>query len=98
MRAGVPHACGTDAGTPFNPHGNAPVEVERMVEWGLTPLKALQAATSNGARLLRVADIGTVEEGKAADLCLYGGDVLDEISLLVKPSLVMKAGEILVGD
>ncbi len=97
VRAGVPHACGTDAGTPFNPHGNAPVEVQRMVDWGLTPLKALQAATSNAARLLRVPDIGTVVEGKAADLCLYPGDVLDEISLLVKPSLVMKAGEIVAG-
>ena len=34
--------CGTDAGTPFNPHGSAPLEIERMVEWGLTPLKAMQ--------------------------------------------------------
>ncbi|MDP9241907.1 MAG: amidohydrolase family protein, partial [Actinomycetota bacterium] len=45
-RAGVRHACGTDAGTPFNVHGNTPVEIVRMVEWGLTELKALQAATS----------------------------------------------------
>src|SRR5690242_17358248 len=46
-RNGVRHACGTDAGTPHNPHGSAPREIVRMVEWGLTPLKALQAATAN---------------------------------------------------
>src|SRR5204863_9324716 len=79
MRAGVRHACGTDAGTPFNSHGNAPLEVVRMVEWGLTPLKALQSATSNAAELLRVDEIGTIEEGKAADIVVWDGNPLDAI-------------------
>jgi imidazolonepropionase-like amidohydrolase len=96
-RAGVRHACGTDAGTPFNVHGNAPLEIVRMVEWGLTELKALQAATSNAAELLRVPEIGTVEEGKAADLVLYDGDPAEEIDLILKPALVMKAGEVVFG-
>jgi imidazolonepropionase-like amidohydrolase len=96
-RAGVRHACGTDAGTPFNVHGNTPIEIVRMVEWGLTELKALQAATSNAAELLRVPEIGTVEEGKAADLVLYDGDPAEEIDLILKPALVMKAGEVVFG-
>ncbi|MDP9242583.1 MAG: amidohydrolase family protein, partial [Actinomycetota bacterium] len=96
-RAGVRHACGTDAGTPFNVHGNTPIEIVWMVEWGLTELKALQAATSNAAELLRVPEIGTVEEGKAADLVLYDGDPAEEIDLILKPALVMKAGEVVFG-
>ena len=98
VRAGVRHACGTDAGTPFNPHGNAPLEAVRMTAWGLTPLKALQAATSNAADLLRMPEVGTVEEGKAADLVLYDGNPLEEIEVLLKPALVMKAGEVVVGQ
>ena len=95
VRLGVPHACGTDAGTPHNPHGGAPREVMRMVEWGLPALKALQSATSNAARLLRVPDVGTVEEGKAADLVLWERDPLDDVSALSSPRVVMKAGKVL---
>jgi len=97
IRAGVRHACGTDAGTPYNPHGGAPREMIRMIEWGLAPLKALQAATSNAAELLRVPSVGTVEEGKAADLVLWPGDPLDDPSLLLSPVAVLKGGEVVAG-
>lgn len=97
VRGGVRHACGTDAGTPFNPHGGAPREVGRMVEWGLSPLKALQAATSNAADLLRVADVGRVAAGHAADLAFWHGDPLDDVSILLTPRLVMKAGRVVSG-
>lgn len=97
MRAGVRHACGTDAGTPFNVHGSAPLEIQRMVEYGMTPLKALQSATANGAELLRVPEAGTVEEGKAADLVVYDGNPIEDVSVLLQPRLVMAAGEIAVG-
>ena len=96
-RAGVRHALGTDAGTPFNPHGSAPVEIVRMVEWGLTPLKAMQASTSNAARLLRLADVGTVIPGATADLALYDGDPLEDIERVLEPALVMKGGEVVAG-
>jgi imidazolonepropionase-like amidohydrolase len=96
-RAGVRHACGTDAGTPFNPHGTTPREIVRMVEWGLPPLRALEAATANAAELLRVPEIGTVEEGKVADLVLWPGDPIEEIDGVLKPSLVMKAGDVVLG-
>ncbi len=97
VRAGVRHACGTDAGTPFNPHGNAPLEIARMVEWGLTPLKAMQAATANAAELLRLEDIGTIDAGKTADLVLYASEVLEEIDAVLKPTMVMKAGDVVAG-
>lgn len=97
VRAGVRHAAGTDAGTPFNPHGGLPVEIVRMVEWGLTPLKAMRAATSNAAELLRAGQIGTIEPGKAADLVLYDADPLDQIEAVLKPGLVMRAGEVVAG-
>lgn len=93
-RIGVRFACGTDSGTPHNPHGSAPREVVHMVEWGLTPIKGLQAATSNAADLLRVPDVGRVEEGFAADLVLWESDPLDDITALLAPRMVMRAGEV----
>jgi imidazolonepropionase-like amidohydrolase len=97
-RAGVRHACGTDAGTPFNPHGSAPLEIARMAEWGLSPQKALQAATANAAALLRVdGATGTVEAGKAADLVLYDRNPLEDLAALLEPAMVLKAGEVVAG-
>ncbi len=98
VRTGVRIACGTDAGTPHNPHGSAPKEVVSMVEWGLTPLKALIAATSNAATLLRVSDeCGTVAEGRAADLVLYDGNPVEDPTLLLTPRAVWKEGTVVAG-
>ncbi len=80
IRAGVRPVCGTDAGTPFNPHGSAPQEIVFMVEWGMPPLDALRAATANGAELLRLHDVGTIEAGKRADLLLVDGDPVEDPS------------------
>ena len=87
--------CGTDAGTPFNPHGNAPRELVTMVEWGMDPLSAMAAATANGAELLRLPDVGTVEEGKQADLVLYEGNPVENIRVVLEPRAVWRgvAGE-----
>lgn len=92
LRAGVRHVCGTDAGTPFNPHGNAPQEVVYMVEWGMAPLAAMRAATANGAELLRLSQTGTVEPGKAGDLVLYDTNPLEDIRGVLEPRTVWKAG------
>jgi len=95
VRSGVRIAAGTDAGTPFNPHGDLALELAKMVEFGLPPMLALVAATSNAARLLRMADqIGSVEKGKLADLILVDGDPLKDIGAMRRPSLVMKSGAI----
>ena len=87
-------ACGTDAGTPFNPHGNTLVEIVRMVEWGMTPLQAMRSATSNAAALLRLADVGVVATGAAADLVLFGSSPLEDIRAVLEPALVIQRGEL----
>jgi imidazolonepropionase-like amidohydrolase len=92
LRTGVRHVCGTDAGTPFNPHGGAAGEVGHMVAWGMKPLDALRAATANGAELLRLPDVGTIEEGKRADLVLVEGDPVDDPGVLLRPRRVWSAG------
>lgn len=94
VRAGIRHVCGTDAGTPFNPHGGAANELIDMVAWGMTPLKAMQAATANGAELLRLPEVGTVETGKVADLVLYGESPLEDITATLQPMLVLKDGAV----
>jgi len=98
LRAGVRHACGTDAGTPHNPHGGAAREVVRMVEWGSSPIKALRAATSNAAELLRVPSVGTIEVGKAADLVVWAANPADDVTTMLSPLVVMKAGEVVRGQ
>ena len=98
VRAGIRHVCGTDAGTPFNPHGNAPNELASMVEWGMTPLAVMRAATTNGAALLRMDDVGTVEPGKAGDVVLYDADPLQDITALRAPKAVWRSGTIVAGE
>jgi imidazolonepropionase-like amidohydrolase len=95
VKSGVRIAAGTDAGTPFNPHGDLPLELAKMVEFGLPPMLAIVAATSNAARLLRMDDqIGSVEKGKVADLILVPGDPSKDIGAMRRPAFVMKSGRI----
>src|SRR3990172_1383564 len=97
VRTGVRVACGTDAGTPFNPHGNTTEELVRMVEWGMTPLQAMRSATSNAAELLRLPQVGVVAPGSAADMVLFDANPLEEIHTVRKPAAVWKAGELVAG-
>ena len=67
--------------------------LELLVEAGLTPVEAIQVATSNGAKLLKVdATVGSVEVGKAADLVIVNGDPAKNISDLRKVETVFKDG------
>jgi imidazolonepropionase-like amidohydrolase len=99
VSAGVQIAAGTDAGTPFNPHGDLNREIMKMVEFGLDPMKALQAATRNAAENMNMlTSIGTVEVGKLADLIMVDGDPLANISVMQQVSFVAKDGEIYHND
>ena len=92
IRAGVRHICSTDAGTPFNPHGNAPNEVIAMIGWGMEPLKAMVAATANGAEALRMPDVGRIAPGMRADLVLYDTDPIEDPTALRDARAVWKDG------
>jgi imidazolonepropionase-like amidohydrolase len=97
-RAGVGILVGTDFGNPFIfPGTSVHAEMEALVEAGLTPLEALQAATINPARYLGVTDsLGTVAEGKLADLVLLDGNPLDEITNTQRVHAVMLNGQLLL--
>ena len=101
VRRGVPIALGTDAGTPFNYHGDNAQELERMVILGMTPMDAIMTTTSAAARLLRLStEIGTIEAGKQADLLVLEGNPLRNIGLLLKQERiagVMQRGRFVSG-
>jgi imidazolonepropionase-like amidohydrolase len=96
LAAGVTIAAGTDAGTPFNPHGDLARELGLMVDYGMAPLPAITAATASAARNLDIHhQVGTIEVGKQADLILVPGDPAADISRLGQVDLVMQRGRVL---
>ena len=69
------------------------LELELMVEYGMTPLAALRAATSGNARILHLeSSVGRIAPGLLADLVAVEGDPTREIGALRKVRLVMKGG------
>src|SRR6476661_3369438 len=83
LRDGIKIAMGTDAGTPFNFHGENAQELERMVAFGMSPMQTILSSTSAAARLIGIQDeVGTIEKGKQADLLLLKGNPLHRIDLL----------------
>jgi imidazolonepropionase-like amidohydrolase len=82
---------GTDAGV--CPYGMNAKQFAFMVKYGMTPMQAIQAATSNAADLLGHSDlIGSIEAGKSADIIAVGGDPTGDVSLLENLAFVMKEG------
>ena len=94
-------AMGTDAGTPFNAHGDNAQELERMVALGMTPMEAIVASTASAARLIGVHDsVGILKKGMQADLVVMRGNPLRRIDLACDRSRimgVMQAGRFLAG-
>jgi len=91
--AGVNIAFGTDSGV--TPHGRNAREFALMVEFGMTPVEALQSATLMTARLLGVDDeLGTLEVGKLADLVAVDADPLADIRALESIRAVIADGRV----
>jgi len=93
LNAGVPICFGGDVGV--YSHGDNVLELELMVEYGMSPLEAVRAATSINAALFGLeATLGSVKQGMLADLIAVEGDPTADISALWSVALVMKGGEI----
>ena len=81
--------------TSFGAHGENAQEFVYMVEGGMPPMVAIQAATIQAARLLGIEkDYGSIEKGKMADIVAVPGDPLADISLMKKVNFVMRGGTV----
>jgi imidazolonepropionase-like amidohydrolase len=91
VKAGVKIAYGTDAGV--YPHGENARQMPYMVKYGMTPMQAVQSATTVAAALMsKSADVGAVTPGHYADMIAVAGDPMADISVLSSVSKVMKGG------
>jgi imidazolonepropionase-like amidohydrolase len=93
LRAGVKLSFGTDAGV--CPYDVATRQFAFMVRYGMTPMQAIQSATSSAADLLGKSELlGSLKPGKYADIIAVSGDPLADIHVLEHVSFVMKEGKI----
>jgi len=96
IQAGVKIACGTDA--PAVPHGKNAKELWAMVDRGMIPMQALQAATMTSAELIDRADeLGRIAPGYLADIIAVPGDPSEDINVTQEVCFVMKDGVIHAG-
>jgi imidazolonepropionase-like amidohydrolase len=97
VNAGVKIGFGTDIGV--CPFGQNAREFNLMVQNGMTPMQAIQAATVADADLLGISDkLGSIKRGKLADVIAVHGDPLTNVRLLEDVRFVMKEGEIYKQD
>lgn len=93
QKAGVKIAFGTDTGV--TPHGQNGREFELMVASGMQPADAIRAATITTSELLEVSDsLGTIEQGKLADIIAVDGNPLDDIKVLMNVTTVISDGRL----
>ena len=95
--AGGRIAMGTDAGTPFNHHGENAQELRYMVDVGISPTDAITFSTANAADLMRLEKTGRIQEGAVADLLVVQGNPLEDIDVVADSAghrLVVKRGAI----
>jgi len=93
LEMGVTIGMGSDVGV--YTHGENAWELELMVEYGMTPLQAMQATTVVNARIFQLEDRGSIREGLLADLIAMKGNPVEDISAAYDVEFVMKGGEIL---
>lgn len=95
--AGVKMLFGTDAGV--YPNGDNALQFATMVEWGMTPIEAIQAATSRAAEALgRTGDVGAIAVGRYGDLVAVEGDPLRDVTVLQHVKHVVKGGQMVTLD
>ena len=94
-RAGVRMVFGSDAGV--MPHGQIGKQFRTMVDYGMTPLQAIQAATRNSAEALGRADVGILAPGRYGDIVAVTGDPTRDVTLLERPDAVIKGGRLVKG-
>jgi imidazolonepropionase-like amidohydrolase len=93
VAAGAKMSFGTDAGV--CPYGVAARQFAFMVQYGMTPLQAIQAATKNAADLLGRSDVlGSIKPGKYADVIAVQANPLQDVHALENVSFVMKDGKV----
>jgi imidazolonepropionase-like amidohydrolase len=68
-----------------------------MVQWGMTPLQAIQAATLNASEALGRSDVGVLEPGRYGDIVAVRGDPLQNVALLEHVDAVVKGGKLVKG-
>ncbi|MDB6127105.1 MAG: amidohydrolase [Verrucomicrobia bacterium] len=94
VKAGAKIAFGTDAGV--YPHGWNAKQFFHMVKWGMTPMQAIQSATTSAADLLGWKDkVGQLSPGFYGDLVAVKGDPLADITVLERVGFVMKGGVVI---
>jgi imidazolonepropionase-like amidohydrolase len=97
LESGVTIVCGSDVGV--FPHGTEALELQMMVEYGMTPIAALNAATATSARVLHMEkEIGRVQPGLFADLVAVEGDPTKDIGAVRAVAFVMKGGAVVRQD
>jgi imidazolonepropionase-like amidohydrolase len=95
VKAGVKMLFGTDAGV--YPHGDNGRQFAKMVQWGMTPLQAIQAATSSASEALGRNDVGVIQPGRYGDLVAVRGDPLRDVRVLEHVDAVVKGGKLVKG-
>ncbi|GAO37933.1 putative amidohydrolase [Sphingomonas changbaiensis NBRC 104936] len=93
FRAGVPMLFGTDAGV--YPHGQNARQFAKEVEWGMTPMQAIQSATKSAAEALgQTGDVGAIAVGRYGDIIAVDGDPTQDVRTLEHVAVVIKGGEV----
>src|SRR4029079_17705108 len=96
VRAGVKMLFGTDAGV--YPHGDNAKQFAKMVQWGMTPIQAIRAATASASQALGRSDVGAIEPGRWVDIIAVRGDPLANVAVLEHVDAVIKGGELVKGS
>jgi imidazolonepropionase-like amidohydrolase len=95
LKAGIRLVAGTDSYIGNVRFGSMPDEMRWLVEYGCTPMQAIQAATLWAAQSMGWSDIGALQPGRLADIIAIEGNPLDDIRAMDKPVLVVREGKII---